>query len=306
MNHQLKDHFLLHAIVLVWGYTGIIGRWSTLAPDQLVLLRMLAAFIALAVVLHGRLMKIPLNSAVTFLAVGFIVAAHWVTFFAAIDASNVSVALACMASTSVFAAFIEPLLYRRRIAPEEVIFSIVAMLGVVVIFGVTDGYHKGIILALVSSFLAALFAVINGKLYHLNKSTWAPDGGSSLMTAYEMLGGCLAIGIYQIGWGDPINTWNLTSHNILLAIVLGVVCTALPFVGSLYVMRSISPFTACLTVNMEPVYAIILALIHFGESEKMRPEFYGAALVIILSVAGNALYKRYRTKPLNPVSHEQT
>ena len=236
------------------------------------------------------------------MGVGCLIAAHWITFFAAIDFSNVSIALACMASTSVFAAFMEPMIYKRRLAIDEVLTSLLAMIGVMLIFGVSTGFELGIGCALISSALAATFTIINGILYKQNVATWASKGGSGLMTTYEMLGGFLAIGVYQMFFGTELGGWNLTDQNIVLAIVLGVVCTAIPFAAAIYVMRSLSPFTACITVNLEPVYAIMLALLHFGESERMTTNFYLATLLIIGAVMINGLLK-YR-KASSGVSEE--
>ncbi len=291
MNESLKDQIMLHGIILVWGYTGIIGRWSTLDADQLVFIRMAAAFFVIAIVLGKKILRVPPLFAFKFLGVGMIIAAHWVSFFAAIDTSKVSLALACMASVSVFAAFLEPLFYKRAIAIEEVIASVVALGGVAMIFGFTSGYELGIALALMSSALAALFTILNAQLRIENIETWAPNGGASEMTAFEMLGGMIALFVYQIFLGKPLSSWELTTENIILALVLGVLCTALPFIGAIRVMRSVSPFTACLTINLEPVYAILLALLHFGEREKMSPGFYLAALLIIGSVMINGLIK---------------
>ena len=296
MNVKLKDQIILHIIVLIWGYTGIIGKWSTLDSDQLVLIRMGSAFLALSFFLRRALFRVPLKAVLQFMVVGVIIALHWITFFAAIEASNVSVALACLPSTSVFVAFIEPLLFRRPIALDEVATSVLALIGVVFIFGTSEGYELGVCLALVSSLLAAIFTTINGVLYQNNVKTWAPRGGSAVMTSYEMLGGFSAIALYQFFFGTDLNTWALSMSSISLGVILGIFCTAIPFVGSIYVMRSLSPFTACLTVNLEPVYAILLALIHFGDSEKMSPSFYLATLLILASVTLNGFLKSKSSK----------
>ena len=296
MNTPLKDQMMLHVIVLVWGYTGVIGKWSSLEADQLVFLRMGIAFLALSAYLRSSLLKVPKVFIARFMGIGVLIALHWISFFAAISHSNVSVALACMASTSVFAALLEPIIYRRGIAPDEIITSLAASIGVVLIFGTAQGYSFGIGLALISSFLAAVFTILNGLMYRQSTESWAPKGGAAQMSAYEMLGGFLAIAVYEIIWGAPFVEWSLSAENIALALVLGILCTAIPFVGVIFVMRSISPFTACLTVNLEPVYAIVLALLHFGESEAMSSNFYGATILILGSVTLNGFLKS-RTRP---------
>ena len=299
MNQRFKDQLVLHVIVLIWGYTGIIGKQSTLDADQLVFLRMGIAFVSLLLFVRKSLFQVPLDFVIKFMGVGAIIACHWVTFFAAIDASNVSVALACMATTSVFAAFLEPLFFKRSLAVDEVITSLIAMVGVLLIFGVAGGYQKGIILALISSALAAIFTILNGILLQQNIRSWHPEGGSTQMTAYEMLGGFITLSLFIGITGEPISQWELSSENIGLALILGVFCTALPFAGAIKVMRSLSPFTACLTVNLEPIYAIVLAVMHFGASEQMSMSFYLAALLIIGSVTINGIVKGKQDDQLN-------
>jgi drug/metabolite transporter (DMT)-like permease len=46
-----------------------------------------------------------------------------------------------------------------------------------------------------------------------------------------------------------------------------------------------------LTVNLEPIYGIILAFIFLGDSEKMNPLFYLGALLILSTVIANGLSK---------------
>lgn len=292
----IKDHILMHGIVLIWGYTGIIGKWSELGAEFLVLLRMLTAFLALflysvLVAQKRTIAKNTIKQYLSYVLVGTIVAGHWVTFFGAIKAANVSVALACMASTSVFAALLEPIFFRRRFSLLELTTSIIAGLGILLIFDTAGSFYLGIILALISSLLGAIFTILNGKLL-------AEGGNATTITQFEMLGGCLLLIIYGLLGGFDLGAAieSLNTVEFLIAAFLGVVCTAIPFTLSIVVMRSLSPFTICLSTNLEPVYAIGLALLHFGDSERMNPFFYLAATMIIGSVIVNGLYSQYLKK----------
>ena len=279
------DHLRLQLIVLIWGYTGILGKWSSLPAESLVLLRMFFAFAALVVFQPRALVQVTQRQALRYLGIGLIVAAHWICFFAAIKVSNVSVALACMASTSVFAAFLEPLFVRRRVSLAEIFSSLLAAFGVLLIFNQAEAHTQGIALALLSSCLAAVFTILNGQLLKAG-------GRVITMSTYEMLGGFVGILAYAAlgGFNWEQTTAMFVWSELGIALILGVVCTAIPFSLSIHVMRSLNPFTVCLSVNLEPVYAILLALLHFGESERMSPGFYGAAALILVSVIGNGLY----------------
>ena len=64
-------------------------------------------------------------------------------------------------------------------------------------------------------------------------------------------------------------------------------------------MKKITPFTVNLSVNLEPIYAIILALFIFGENEKMSKEFYLGAIIIIFSILINTIVKRKKKSTKN-------
>jgi drug/metabolite transporter (DMT)-like permease len=49
-----------------------------------------------------------------------------------------------------------------------------------------------------------------------------------------------------------------------------------------------------LTINLEPIYGIILAVIVFQDKEKMSIEFYIGVLIILSTVIMNGLIKYYK------------
>jgi drug/metabolite transporter (DMT)-like permease len=77
---------------------------------------------------------------------------------------------------------------------------------------------------------------------------------------------------------------------------LSSLCTAYAFIASVKVMRFLSPYTVMLTINLEPIYGIILAVLVFQEKEKMNPQFYLGALIILVTVISNGIVKYYRSK----------
>jgi drug/metabolite transporter (DMT)-like permease len=191
-----------------------------------------------------------------------------------------------LASTSLFVAFIEPLLYKRRIIAYEVLFGLAVIFGLYLIFNFETQYQWGIVLALISAFLAAIFGTLNGVLVR--------NSAPGQITLWEMIGGVVGMTLYTLIFEDL--TWEAFSPNWLdtfYLLVLGLICTALAFVVSVQVMRILSPFTVSISINMEPIYAIILALLFFGESEQMTPGFYLGAAIILGTVIGNGVLKRY-------------
>ncbi len=223
-----------------------------------------------------------------FLSTGLLVAIHWIFFFEAIKVSTVSVALVCFASTSLFAAFLEPVFFKRKIIGYEILFGLIAVAGLYMIFEFETQYKTGILFSLFSAFVGALFTVINGK--------FISQSHAKLITLYEMIGGFFAVSLYfLISNPQFLQSAVPTLSDWFYLLLLGLVCTAYAFVASVDLLQHISPYTMSISVNLEPVYAIILALLIFGEKEKMTAGFYAGASVVIVTVAANALMKGRKT-----------
>jgi len=284
---MVKYQIILHFIVLIWGLTGILGDQILLPASNVVFFRTAIAFFSL--ILIGFFIKkektISFKKSMELIGVGVIVGAHWFTFFLSIKLSTVSIGVVCMSLTTLFVSFIEPIVFKRKLAVSEIVISIFILIGIVIIFGFEFKYILGILTGVTSAFLAALFSVFNGKL--IKKAS------PFIITKFEMLGALLiSIGIL-FGQGDlNSNLFNLTNNDLLLLIVLGLVCTTFAFLISVWVMKYLSPFTVSMSINMEPIYTIILAVLLFPEKEKMSIGFYFGGLIIIGSIFINAYLKK--------------
>jgi drug/metabolite transporter (DMT)-like permease len=227
---------------------------------------------------------IPLKKLFKYLVVGFIVAGHWIFFFEAIKVSNVSVTLACLSSTTLFVSFIEPFFFKRKIVFYEVFLGALVIVGLSLIFSFESEYWLGIIYALIAAFLAALFGTINGVLVRNDRPR--------IISFYEMLGGVIGISSYLF-FADKITELAQLPKfiDLFYLSILGLICTAFAFVVSVEVLKYLSPFTVSISINMEPIYAIILALLFFGEDEKMTFGFYCGALLILSTIFANGWLK---------------
>ena len=289
-NSLFSSHLKLHFIVLIYGFTAILGKLITLPADQLVWYRMLIAVITFYLFIRWKKTDLSITSKQFFklFGIGFIVAIHWITFFGAIKISNVSVTLGCLATVTLFTSLLEPFFFRKRINVVEVI-----IVGLYLIFRFETRYWLGIIVALTSAFLAGLFTVINKKMVINQKAT--------VISFYEMLGGLTGITIYQLvsGWGNY--QANLPSPiDFVYLLILGIICTAYAFAVQVDLMRHLSAYVVALTINLEPVYGIVMAYFIFGETEHMTEGFYFGTAIILISVLGFPLYHYYlRKKSLN-------
>lgn len=288
---RYRYHIYLHVIVFIWGFTGILGKLITINSAALVWLRMLIAAVGIGVFLLviGRNFITSKTMLFKSLGVGLIVAAHWICFFEALKVSNVSVTLACLSSASLFVAFIEPALFKRRIIPYEVLLGLLVIAGLLMIFNFEPQYQLGIFFAVLSAFFAALFGTINALLVREERAR--------IISFYEMVGGFLGISIYFLitqKLGEVLVIPSISDAVYLL--ILGLICTAFAFVVSVEVLKHLSPFTSTISINMEPVYSIILALLIFGDSEKMTSGFYLGATLIMGTIFANAGLKAYFKK----------
>ena len=288
MNLSTKTYYyiVLHLTVVLWGFTGILGKLINMPSSSIVLDRMLIAFLTLIIVMIVKKRKeiVLWRYKWQMLFVGFITAAHWATFFEAIKVSNISVTLCCLSSCSFFIALIQPLFLKNKLKFYEIILGLFVVLAIYLIFSFENKFSLGIILSLFSAFFAAIFSVWNAVLIKNNSSL--------VITLYEMLGGTITMSLYLLMIGEfNVDSIIPYSYDLFYVLVLGIICTALAFLLGTEVLKELSPFTVSVSINLEPIYAILLALWFFGESEIMSIEFYIGAAIILTTIILNAFFK---------------
>ncbi len=286
-HHFLKQYLHLHFIIVLLGFTAIIGALISLNATDLVWYRMLFSFVGLGVFLWWKKINILLrvNDLLILFGIGLVVAAHWITFFHAIKVSNVSVTLGVFASTTLFTSFIEPLLQKRRILLLEVLIGLLTVVGIYIIFQFEFRYVEGIMFSLLSAMLNALFVVLNRNISRKHNS--------SVIGFYEMAGGFLCITFFLLLTGQTnAFSFGLSSSDLFWMLILSMLCTAYAFTAIVYIMRTLSAYTVVLSINLEPVYGIIMAYFLFPSTEKMTPGFYAGASIIVLAVFLYPVLKR--------------
>ncbi len=298
MTQERKDFLTLHFIVLIWGCTAVLGLLIETPSVEMVFFRTLLAALGLLVLLKlwKRSLKIGSGRHLWFiLGTGSLIAAHWILFFLSARISNVSVCLAGMATCSLWTSLIEPLFQKSKIKGFEVLLSIIAFVGIGVIFNVELDYLTGLLTAVLSAFIAALFTVINARFTKI----YDPY----VITFYEMVGASVTIFLFfpiysgffveQLSLNPSLSDW-------LYITILAMVCTVYAYSVSVQLMKRLSAFSINLVYNLEPVYGIILALIIFGESEKMSWGFYlGTSLILSSVLLYPLLNRRYKKKVLS-------
>ncbi|MGJ8733513.1 MAG: DMT family transporter [Cellulophaga sp.] len=291
LSDKFKNYLHLHFIVFVWGFTAVLGKLITIDALPLVWYRMFfaALFVLLFILVRKNRLKVSRKTLLLLLGTGVIIALHWVTFFSSIKVSNVSVTLATISSGAFFAAILEPIWYKRKVIWYEIVFGLVVIGGLGLIFNIDASYKEGIILALISAFLATVFSLMNGKLIKEHKP--------SIISFYELGAGVVFLSIYMLFQGDLEQvSFKLSTSDWIYILILASFCTAYAFIASVKIMKFLSPYTVMLTTNLEPVYGILLAFIIFGDSEKMDPMFYLGAFIILITVIANGILKNRTAK----------
>ncbi|MFK7827242.1 MAG: DMT family transporter [Oligoflexales bacterium] len=288
------DISALHFVILLWGASGLVGDSISLSSAGVVFYRSFFAMIAMVAycfLWKKENLDIPIKEALALTGSGLILGVHWWCFFQAINVSTISIGLICLSATSFFLSILEPLYTRQRMKKSEIIMGICCVLSLTMIYNFELAYVLGILLGLGAAFSDSIYSIMTGQL--------VKSRSSSLITVFQMFGSCisaLALGSFY----EPVQAMLAipSGKDLLGLLFLGLVCSA--FAMAIYIdcLKRLSTFTAVLSLNMEPVYGILLALLVRGETEYMSRGFYMGALVLIGCVSTDLFLKHGSTKHL--------
>ncbi len=313
MNPRLKALTYLHIAVFLWGFTAILGKLISYSSLNLVWHRMLitaAVYFCIPAVWKG-VSALSRKDWLIFLGIGVIVALHWLTFYGSIKLGNsASVTLACLGSASFFSAVLDPLINRKPFLLRELLLGLLVIAGILIINDTLSGgsagqtnYTSAIITGIVSAALAALFTTLNKR--HIARAS------SLSISAIEMLSGALLLSVVFPLLADSNATWipefnpQNGQYDLLWILLLALVCTNLTFYLGTYALQELSAFTANLSVNLEPVYGILLGAVIFQEHDALGLQFYfGAALILVSVFIQSFLEFRHRKKKAQLAAHE--
>jgi drug/metabolite transporter (DMT)-like permease len=302
-NPKFRAFVYLHIAVFLWGFTAILGKLISYGSLDLVWHRMLltAAIYFCIPVTWKYIKNMAFKDIAIFLGIGAIVCAHWLTFYGSIKLGNsASVTLACLGTASFFSSILEPLITKKKFIYSEILLGILVIAGIMLIYvsmpEPTDkevNYSLAILTGICSAFLAALFTVLNKNNIHKTDPL--------ALSALEMASGAILLTIVILSMGGPITIpqWNPDAGNydILWILILVVLCTNLTFWLGSHSLKEMSAFTANLTVNLEPIYGIILGALIFAEHQFLNLWFYAGTLLILVSVfAQTAIEYRKRKR----------
>ena len=283
MKEKTFTLIILHIAVFLAGWTGIFGRLISLGGLPLVWYRMITSVIVLFAVLAfmKRIHQTGWKGVMKICGCGVLLALHWVAFFASIQASNVSIGVACVATSCFFTTLFDPLVNQKRFQWKNILLSFIAIAGILFIFSIDVRYRLGIALGLLCAALYSLFSILNINVAEETKED------SATMLMYELLGGVLfltlTIPVFRAIYpAEPVVPEGSDIWSLLL---LGSLFTIIPFLFQLQALRKLNAFTVNMAYNLEPLYSIAIAAVLFGELQEVGFSFWVGIFLIVLSVA---------------------
>ena len=280
-------YFQLHFIILLWGFTPVLGKLISLSVLDLVFWRLILSIISLAVFIFYKKVKFNL-SIIEFLEIlfmGLIVGAHWYFFYHAIKVSNVSIAMAGFSTITLFAAIIQPIIMKKKFFWGDALYGIIILIGLAIILSFEGGAVLGVFYGILAALTGAFFGVYNGKLIEKHNSLY--------ITIIEFVGALLFITVIILFQGNGNFELQLVSKSDWIwLLILSLICTTLAFTLSVEIMKVFSPFTVIITNNLEPIYGVFFSVLLFGESEIMSSKFYLGALIILVCVFSYPFLKK--------------
>ena len=289
-----KSYLLLHTAVLFIGFSGVFGKLISLNEGLLTWYRVLFSAIILFLVLKLFRIKstLSLRDKLNMAKVGTLITLSWVLFYASIKYSNISVGVICYCTASFFTAIFEPLINKRKFRPSEFLLSALTLLGISLIFHFDTSYRMGIILGVIAPAFASLYTVYNERL--------VKEYDSKLINYYQMIGGTVGLGALL-----PVYLYFFPAKSILpdfkdvaYLILLALFCTVGVYVSLTEILKKLSAFTVNLSLNLEPVYAILIAFLFFGESKQVNFSFYIGLSLVVLSVALQTLLSMLQARKI--------
>lgn len=299
---KINKYLVLHFIILLWGFTPVLGKLISLPAIELVWWRLLFSLISLYIYARwkGVSFRISFSKILPLLGWGLVVGGHWYFFYHAIKVSNVSVAMMGFSSITLFASLLQPLLLKKKFFWGDLIYGLVIMIGLLIVSEAESIYLSGIIYGILAAFLGALFGVYNGSLI--------TRYDSAQITLFEFLGAFIlmtVVSYYEMmNLNQDFSIFPFSfpgTSDLVFLLILSILCTTLAFTLSVEILKKIDPLTVIITNNLEPIYGVVFSVLLFKDSEIMSGTFYIGAGILLLSIFSYPFIKRKLQQKEKPV-----
>lgn len=289
MKKSLLPYIQLHVAVFLYGLTAILGDLISIPAASLVWWRVVITSVSLLFLIKfgADLLKIPKKLVLQLLSVGVIVGIHWVAFYGAIKYANASIALIALSTTTLFTSFLEPLVFKRKPDPIQILFGLLIIPGIyLIVKNITGTQMTGLYIGILSAFMASLFSVFNKDL--VEKVDPFP------LTFLEMIGVFIFLSLlYPIFSHNYFTPFAPVGMDWIYLLILCLLCTTFAYYLGLLALKKMSAFETNLIINLEPVYGIILAILILKEHRELDFKFYVGVVIILVVVFSYPLVKKY-------------
>lgn len=279
----------------MWGFTGILGKLIELDALLIVWHRLWIAALALAVYMYlSKKMVLPKGKTLVYsILVGLVVALHWITFYTSIQLSTASLGILCLSTTTLHVTWLEPLIMGKKFSWIEFGMGLLVICGIYFVAHDFKGEElKALGIGLLSALCAGIFSVSNGKLA---QQTETP--GLSLT---ELSTGFIALSLFFISQGKwNLQLFEMTASDFYWLLFLGVLCTSFAFLATIDIVKRLGAFSVSLSINLEPIYTILLAIVLLKEHKLLQTSFYWGAAMILSVVLANGIWKHKQRKIAN-------
>lgn len=286
---------MLHLIIFMWGFTGILGKLIELDALLIVWHRLWIAALALAVYMFlSKKLILPKGKTLLYaVLVGLVVALHWITFYTSIQLSTASLGILCLSTTTLHVTWLEPLIIGKKFSWIEFGMGLLVIGGIYFVSHDFKGEElKALDFGLLSALCAGIFSVSNGKLAHQTETP-----GLSLT---ELSTGFIALSLFFLSQGKwNLQLFEMTSSDFYWLLFLGVICTSFAFLATIDIVKRLGAFSVSLSINLEPIYTILLAIVLLKEHKLLETSFYWGAAMILMVVLANGIWKHKQRKIAN-------
>jgi drug/metabolite transporter (DMT)-like permease len=276
----------------MWGFTGILGKLIHLDALLIVWHRLWIAALALGIyTLVKKRMSIPRGQTLVWtIIVGLVVAIHWLTFYTSIQLSTASLGILCLSTTTLHVTWLEPLIMGKRFSWIEFTMGLLVIGGIYFVAHDFKGEElKALGFGLISALCAGIFSVANGKL--------AQQTDTASLSFTELSTGFVALSLFFIYQGKmSLQLFKMASSDFYWLLFLGILCTSFAFLATIEIVKRLGAFSVSLSINLEPIYTIILAIVLLKEHKILQTSFYWGAAMILTVVLANGIWKHKQRK----------
>ena len=264
-TNDRRSVIMIVASMLIFGTSGLFRRYIPCSSSFLAFVRgilgglLLLAFTRINKMSTGE--KLP-RQTVTWLAVsGSVIGINWMLLFEAYNHTTVAVATLCYYMQPTIVMLVSPLLFRERLTKRKAICAVIAVIGMVLVSGVTEGGGngagnlKGVLLGLGAAVCYASVIIMNKKITGVDayrKTTIQLLCAGLVMVPYMLLTG----GIDGAGF-------NTTA--VILLLVVGVIHTGFAYVLYFGSMDGLKAQSIAMLSYIDPVTALLLSALVLRE-----------------------------------------